>query len=153
MSSSILIPHPLLSKSRRRGMLNATHIRTINHHEAALVAPAQTLNPKPPTPFPSPLYFWGRSVGQLSPRSEILRHGLAKVDEVHRLRHIIAESGRGALILDVRHDVRGERYDGHLGVLPVILPLTDLSACLVSIFPGHVQVTLRGGTGLLVFST
>lgn len=49
-------------------------------------------------------YYVGRGIlsGQ---KSEILSHCLAKADEIHRLRDVVAEPGRRALLRHGRHDI------------------------------------------------
>lgn len=73
---------------------------------------------------------------------EKLGHGRTQVDEVDRLRNIVAETCLDTLVMNIRHDVCGKRDDGHPGELPLFLPLSDVSAGLVSIFARHVKIAL-----------
>lgn len=75
-------------------------------------------------------------------RSEELGQRGRQVDEVDRFSDVVTEACFNALVLDIGHDVCRERDDGHVLVLVVFFPVSDLRTRLVAIFARHVEVTL-----------
>lgn len=82
------------------------------------------------------------SYNEPSAYSEEFGEGCRQVDEVNRLRDVVAKARLNALILNVRHDIRRQRDDRH-GREPIhLFPFSDFSAGLIAVFPRHVEIAL-----------
>jgi len=70
------------------------------------------------------------------------RHLRAEVLEVDRFCDITVKAGGYALFDNLRHDIGGERNDGHEWVFVVFLPYADITAGLIAVLSWHMKVTL-----------
>lgn len=69
----------------------------------------------------------------------------AQLLEVHRLRHVAVEARLHALLIHIAQHIRGQRDDGQVWVLALLLPLADLLARLIAVLVGHVEVAEDDG--------
>jgi hypothetical protein len=70
------------------------------------------------------------------------RHLRAEVLKVDRFCDITVKAGGYALFDNLRHDIGGERNDGHERVFVVSLPCADITAGLIAVLSWHMKVTL-----------
>lgn len=80
---------------------------------------------------------------EIAKYSKELRQCCRQVDEVNRLSDIVAEARFDAFVLNIGHDIGGQRNDGQLLSSILLFPFSNLSTGLVTVFTRHVEIALR----------
>lgn len=73
---------------------------------------------------------------------EQLHHHLTELVVFDRLRDVVVEASVGGIVDLVYHRIGGERHNGDLGEVVVILPGSDLLAGLIPVFNRHLNIAL-----------
>ena len=73
---------------------------------------------------------------------QIHQHDGTKFFEIDRLGHIAVESCVYALGVYISHDVGRQCNNRQVWLFVLLLPLTDFSTRLITVFVGHVEIAL-----------